>query len=155
MHPDVREASYADVIPVALNMRSEDVAEVKALSGSSPHDALTNGLSSSSRCFTYAPLGVPCALFGVVDHPAMPGVGAPWLLGTDAFKDNVRTIVEWTPDYIDELGFGYDLLVNFVDARNRVHIRWLRWAGFTFINRHDRFGVEKRPFYEFVRPTNV
>jgi hypothetical protein len=32
-----------------------------------------------------------------------------------------------------------------------VHIKWLRWMGFTFISSHPKFGTEGRLFLEFVR----
>jgi hypothetical protein len=32
-----------------------------------------------------------------------------------------------------------------------VHIKWLRWMGFTFIASHPNFGTEGRLFYEFAR----
>jgi hypothetical protein len=32
-----------------------------------------------------------------------------------------------------------------------VHIRWLRWMGFTFIKSHPKYGAEGRLFLEFVR----
>jgi hypothetical protein len=36
-----------------------------------------------------------------------------------------------------------------------VHIRWLKWMGCTFIKRHSTYGVEQRPFLEFVRLKHV
>ena len=45
----------------------------------------------------------------------------------------------------------HPLLSNYVDAINELHIKWLKWCGFTFINKHEKYGVEQRPFYEFVR----
>ena len=38
-----------------------------------------------------------------------------------------------------------------VDARNELHIKWLKFMGFKFIQRHENFGVAKLPFYEFLR----
>jgi len=51
----------------------------------------------------------------------------------------------------DILQKDYQLLNNFVDARNTLHINWLKWMGFSFINKHQRYGVERRLFYEFVK----
>jgi hypothetical protein len=49
----------------------------------------------------------------------------------------------------------FPLLHNFTDARNVVHHRWLRWLGFNFIARHERYGAAGLPFLEFVRISNV
>jgi hypothetical protein len=35
-----------------------------------------------------------------------------------------------------------DVLFNAVDVRNEVHINWLRWAGFSFGQKHPRNGTE-------------
>ena len=43
----------------------------------------------------------------------------------------------------------FDLLYNWVDARNKVHVKWLRWLGFIFINKHHN--DQGIPFYEFVK----
>ena len=45
----------------------------------------------------------------------------------------------------------YSVLFNVVDARNTVHIRWIKHMGFTFVAEHAEWGPEKRLFYEFVR----
>ena len=38
-----------------------------------------------------------------------------------------------------------------MDARNDLHIKWLKWMKFTFINKVNEFGYEKKPFYEFIK----
>ena len=43
------------------------------------------------------------------------------------------------------------MIWNYVDARNVVHIKWLKWLGFTIINKHNQFGIGRIPFYEFVK----
>lgn len=44
----------------------------------------------------------------------------------------------------------YPVLFNLIDERNTVHMRWLRWMGFTFIRR-TTYGHEQRPFLEFIK----
>ncbi len=90
-------------------------------------------------------------LFGAV--PTCDLSAAVWLVGSDALtKPPLRRqfLVEGK-QYLDALHRYRPLLWNYVDERNRVHIRWLQWMGFTFINRHPEYGVEKRPFLEFVK----
>ena len=49
------------------------------------------------------------------------------------------------------LNQSFPIMYNYVDARNDLHIKWLKWMKFTFINKVNEFGYEKRPFYEFVK----
>ena len=44
----------------------------------------------------------------------------------------------------------YRILWNYVDCRNQLHIRWLKWCGFRFINKTNR-GILNKPFYEFIK----
>lgn len=90
-------------------------------------------------------------LFGAV--PTCDLSAAVWLVGSDALtKPPLRRqfLVEGK-HYLDALHQYRPLLWNYVDERNRVHIRWLQWMGFTFLNRHEKYGLEQRPFLEFVR----
>ena len=67
-------------------------------------------------------------------------IGQVWLLASPRieklsipFLRNSRIVTElFTKDH--------KLLFNYVDARNKLHIKWLKWCGFTFINKHEKFG---------------
>ena len=77
-----------------------------------------------------------------------------WMLGRDEMLTDVHDKWEFLRQsriHLANLHAMYPVLFNFVDARNTVHLRWLRWMGFTFISRNDNYGPEKRTFYEFVR----
>jgi len=67
----------------------------------------------------------------VGDLNILAGVGAPWLLGTDAVERNYVAFLRGSVEWRDQLLRDYSTLRNFVDERNRVSIRWLRWLGFT------------------------
>lgn len=95
------------------------------------------------------PNGLPAAIFGIV--PTLPGVGLIWMVATNQFHRLHRQFLRECREGILEYGRGYKVLYNFTDARNEVHHRWIKWAGFTFLQRHEHMGVEKRPFYEFAR----
>ena len=62
-------------------------------------------------------------------------------------KELLTRPIKW----LEEKNKEYPLLVNYVDARNKVAIRWLRFLGFTFIRKIEKYGVGRKPFYEFVR----
>ena len=56
------------------------------------------------------------------------------------------TFLRHRRDVTDVLTKDYKILFNYVDAQNELHIKWLKWLDFTFINRHEKFGFRKDPF---------
>jgi len=98
------------------------------------------------------PDGTPFMMSGVV--PANEGAGAVWMLSTDAIEDYAVSFLRQCKGVLAEWNRIYPVLFNYVDARNELHVKWLKWMGFTFIKRHEHFGVEGVPFYEFVRINN-
>jgi hypothetical protein len=66
-------------------------------------------------------------------------------------KRDRRTFLRKSKEQLQQLFSNYSVLFNVVDARNTVHIRWIKHMGFTFVAEHAEWGPEKRLFYEFVR----
>lgn len=127
-------------------MRQADRDEVLAASGRSPADALIFSLRKSSHAWTAMIDGVPEVMFGVGDLNVLAGVGAPWLLGTDAVERHYVAFLRCSVGFRDQLLRRYSTLRNFVDARNRASIRWLRWLGFTLSDPVTLRGHEFRLF---------
>ncbi len=148
----IRPAQGADIATLATNLREADVAEVKAASGLNPVDAITPGIKQGDAYVVCLPDDTPVAIFGVVPMPD-EGLGAVWMVATNQFHLLHRQFLRECRREIERLGKGYRALFNFTDARNKVHHRWIKWAGFTIIKRHEKFGHEGRPFLEFVRIT--
>jgi hypothetical protein len=95
-------------------------------------------------------------MFGAV--PCSDLDGDVWLLGTDALATRplAGQFLRQSRFWLTALHEGCaPILHNVIDARNTLHIRWLQWLGFTFIKRHEVFGVEGRPFLEFMRLHHV
>lgn len=154
----VRPAREEDALRLAPRLRAADVAEIQAASGAAPEDALRDGiaLSRSAYAITHRdadPEDAPLALFGVADHPAGPEIGAPWLLAHRDLPRIARALYREAAGWIDRLAEGRAMLSNCVDARNTLHIRWLRLLDFRFVRRIDALGPESRPFFEFVKLT--
>ena len=146
----IRRATLADAHRLAALLRVEDIAEIKACSGQDPLTALVEAVTSHPNTLVAIHDGEPCAMFGVVAAPH-PQVGIVWLLGADALATIPVVFTRHSKRQIEVWHQTYPVLMNVVDARNEVHLKWLRWCGFTFINRHEEFGPEGRPFLEFVR----
>ena len=149
LKPHLRVATEQDCIYLSKRLRKEDYQEIKAVSGLSPLISLLIGLELSD-----VPLVIcnkknkPVAMLGVVPQGLF---GAIWMVGTEELKKISLSFIRNCKGVCEVLQKNYQLLNNFVDARNTLHINWLKWMGFTFINKHKQYGVERRLFYEFVK----
>lgn len=123
-------ADVAHLLPIAKGMREADRIEIDASGGLEPYQALKEGLDSSSRCWTALVNGKPCVMFGVVPFSVLGGVGSPWLLGTDDATLVKKQFLLQGRKLIPEMLRLYPTLINLVDARNSMSIRWLKWLGF-------------------------
>lgn len=136
---------------VAENLREQDRAEVEASSGMDPKASVALSILMSSRAFAVLDReGVPVCLFGVAPHP-LPGVGVAWLLGTDGLLKEALPIARGSRQYLAELHQEFPLLWNYVDERNTLSIRWLRWMGFEALSAKE--AVSGHRFRIFARNT--
>ena len=76
--------------------------------------------------------------------------GAIWLLASDEIYRIRFSFLRESRKVIDFLNQKYPTLWNYVDCRNELHIRWLKWCGFKFL-RKINYGVLQLPFYEFIK----
>jgi len=146
----IRPARFSDLPYMAMRMRREDVAEVYAASGHSPAEALLLGLQTSSECLVAEYEGRPTAIFGVGPAEGAPEIGIVWLLATDEMPRLAVQALRVTPPILERWHEDYPILCNVVDARNALHIRWLKRAGFHLLRRLS-CGFEGREFIEFTK----
>jgi hypothetical protein len=140
-----------DVDFIAPKLRQADYEECKAATGNEPLGVLHNGLDIGDITLTLrSPNGERVGLCGVVKSD-LENAGVVWMCATDDIYQYQMTFLRNSKEALAYLGQDYSLLYNCVDARNTVHMKWLDWMGFTFINKHENYGAESRPFYEFVR----
>ena len=148
-----RPSTLQDVAVVADNMRQEDIDECKAQSGDCPKGSMLYCYFKSDPCMTMISRnGYVMGMWGVV--PETETAGRIWMLGCNRMVDDKKDrewFLEEGKRSLARIQKRYPVLVNVVDARNKVHVRWIRWMGFTFIRKHPQWGPEGRLFYEFVR----
>ena len=123
---------------LSKNLRNDDLMELKA-GGRDPLRCLIECYETSDRPFTGIWDGIPCTMFGMVrikqrfivqDRLFSKGIGAPWLLGTEAITDARWQFVRESKKWLSVIESDYDFLWNHVHSKNTVHIRWLKWLGF-------------------------
>lgn len=149
MQQYMKVATEKDAVQLAKILRQEDIDEVKAHSNVSGEEALLLGVKNSE-----VPIGIYYEDECVCILGAVPLKDSAliWLLASDKLFKNLRIpFIRNTKKILEVLNKKHKILHNHVDVRNKVHISWLKYLGFSFINKVEKYGYEQRPFYEFVR----
>ena len=145
----LRKANLEDLKHVAKNMREMDKLEAFYQSGQEPQQALQLSYICSSINMAIADDNdAPIGLCGVVRG------GVIWMVGTDSLFENKKyriQLIRKGREWVDNLLKSYKVLYNFVYAENHSAIKWLKSLGFTFIQYHEHYGMQGKPFYEFLR----
>ena len=147
----VRPARLDDAGALAPRLRAADMQEIQAVTRQTPLEVLLGGIAASNPCAAVVDgSDRPLAVFGVVPGED-PGIGVVWLLGSDELVEQPVAFLRRSRAVIDGLLGRYHTLWNVVDARNEVHVRWLRWCGFVIRRTIQDHWVERRPIHEFAR----
>lgn len=127
---EFREPAPLSIQYVADTMRPADVVEVWASGGFTPLGALETSISKSQYAAVAWVDDEPCAIYGLIIHDALAGVGIPWMLASEKAMKHKREFLAQTPGIIKAMLDICPTLYNYVHAENRTSIRWLRWLGF-------------------------
>ena len=138
VHPITIEAAKI----VASNIREDDRKELEEGHGITPYDYLLTEASYGTCVYFEVPNGRIAGMAGVEEN------GIVWMLCTDAINDYPITFAREAKRWIEAR--PEPLLWNFMDPRNTVHKKLLRFLGFKFL-RKVPFGPNKLSFIEFCR----
>lgn len=148
----IRKAAPADAFKLAAHLRTEDLIEIRSVhKDRAPYKSLIDGiLFSGEDCWTIlANDKEPIAIFGAA--PIAENTASIWMLGSGRIKSIQREFLRHSHSWVDTMNDKYPILTNFIYAENLVHIHWLKWLGFKFIRKIDKYGNFGLPFYEFIR----
>ena len=150
MKVHVRQSTQEDVEYLCDNLGPEDREEVLASHGTT-REALQTGFDESEECWTIIVTDTDeiAGIYGLSEYDETMAI--PWLLTTPAIKKVWLPFLRGSRKWVEEANQKYPLLTNAVDADYTVAINWLRFVGFTFIKKHEKWGVGNKPFLEFVR----
>lgn len=132
----VREAVPQDAEAFGRRLREEDARECWAAAGLGPVQAVAVGIAQSETCRVAHYGAEPLAVWGVVDDGEWsPGcrAGKVWMLGTPLIRSHKTLFLRRSVSELEGLWRTWGVLWNFADARNSVHLQWLRWLGFEFV----------------------
>jgi hypothetical protein len=149
----VRPASADDVEWLAPRLREADLQEIAAGTGEPALSVLTRGLTTSRPCLVGCVNDDPIVIFGVA--PNSDNSGSIWMLATDAIVTHRRAYLSMCSSWLNTLNGLYPTLLCLADARNTVHHRLIKWAGFRYHGKIESHGVAQLPFLLFTRQLNV
>ena len=145
----LRKSKLEDFKFVVENMREMDRLETYYQTDMTPEDALSVTFLGSQINMTIASDDdEPIGLCGVFKD------GCIWCIATDELFNNKKyriQLIRQGREWVDKLLESYKILYNYVYAENTSAIKWLKALGFTFVNLHESYGRQKKPFYEFLR----
>jgi hypothetical protein len=143
MNLTVRPATPADKEYMARHLRPEDDREVRTATGESPEVVLPR---FAGECYVArrAPNEDPCVIFGC--EPKAPGLAFVWLLATPEVKRCPLSVLREARYWINHWAEKYGSVGNFVDTRNELHVRWIKYLGFYLGETYKIRGVPFRVF---------
>lgn len=147
--PDTVAARCEHAFSLAPRLRDADRDELLA-HGRQPLTGLLRCVHLSAQAHAIvAPEGHTLALYGFGHLGG--GVAAPWLLGSEELITTYRGwFIRQSAQIVSSGDHRWNHFKNHVDARNRTHIRWLRWAGFT-VHPPEPHGPHGLPFHPIER----
>jgi len=155
----IRPATKEDATTICPNLRDADRREIEASSGFAPSPGLLiDALSVCDRAWALETSDKQvAALLGTSPVFQQPDIGYVWLIGTPLLESNRIEFLKGCKAHLQTVYGPYKLLTNYADERNTLHLRWLRWMGFSFIRRFQTYGTAGLPFLEFVgiNPSHV
>lgn len=95
-------------------------------------DAFAEGVNNSHVCLTIAKEN-PIGMFGVAPECVLGHKAVIWFLGTNELLDIQKPFLRYSKTFIDMFLQRYKFLYNFVDTRNTVSLKWLRFCGANFM----------------------
>ncbi len=128
-----RRIGYHEVdILKNMTLRKADIEELRAATGKDTWAALKCCVMHSNE-FTDVCLeretGEIITIFGLASNG---GIGIPWMLASPLILKYQKLLMRYSKLIIKEMLEMFPLLINQVDSRNEVHVRWIKHMGFKF-----------------------
>lgn len=144
----VRTTTSLDIEMMKKHLRASDVQEVWASHHHTPEKALELSFAVSELCLTVDVKGMPAVIFGITPQTLLDNSALVWMLATNRIRLIRKSFIKECRHYIDMMLIRYPILENYVDARNKLSIRWLKWCG-AEIEEAAPYGVERLLFHHF------
>ena len=135
-------ATLDAALKVASNLLPDDHREVTEGHGLDPESALAISVNNCDSAYFQVPNGELAGMAGVHKN------GQIWMLCTPAIYAYPHTFAREAKRFVNER--PEEKLWNFVDKRNKVHLKLLKFLGFQFLEEFT-YGPNNLTFIEFAR----
>ena len=150
-----RRADLWDVLKISHRLRAEDERELQA---AHPTRCVRGVLKeawekSQGACwllYTTADEQNPILLFGCVTvRGEFTRVGVPWMVATPEVGRHAISVIREARQWFRAWSWwnNHHILMNHVEVRNTLHVRWLDLIGVSWGDPVKRNGIEVVPFY--------
>lgn len=133
---------------IASDMRQSDLEEVWASHRWTPLQAMLKSVEVSDYSTAIVIDGELCGIFGLRVDSYLSGRGLPWMLTSNNMINYKRDFILKTRPVIDQMMEVVPYLENYVHAKNKLSIRWLKWVGFT-VEQPEPVGYNGELFHKF------
>lgn len=145
----IEQATNEHALDIAKKARQEDIIELWASNRTDPLHAMRKGIANSSgKAFTALVGDEAICMFGIADGSLLGNTGIPWLIGSKSLDKHAMAFLRDCRKQFAKLASGYDMLFNYVDARNTKAVLWLKWLGFE-MDEPAPYGPDKALFHRF------
>lgn len=154
MKVEIVPATKKHVEEIAAAVRPEDREELWAASMQRPEDAMLSGLRYSDQAMAGLVNGKAVCIWGVVPESFIGPMGTPWMVASMALDEHAKAFLRRCKKMVQAMFGEYEHLENYVDARNKRSIEWLKWLGFLVEPEPQPYGMLKQPFHRFTMRRN-
>lgn len=145
-------ADEKDIENIVKVLRCDDEAELIAITGGLPEDAIKQSISADIKSYAVYDGEKILAIFGIGLDSPLELIAAPWAVFSEDIKHHKISLIKLSRNWMDYLLDGlFNQLENWVDARNLKAIAYIKAIGFTVSENPQPYGKEKRPFHFFYR----
>jgi hypothetical protein len=130
------------------NIRDADKEEVIAKTGKQDFKkVIVQGWLMADMCKTVLVDNEVAFVYGIVesDHK---DIGSPFMLATPLVSKIKIPLIRNCRQRVYEMEQKYKILFNYIDSRNDLHLRFIKWCGFEIINEKIFNNVK---FYGFFK----
>lgn len=126
----LRPTTASDCRTLGQSLRACDRKEIALGSGNDPTTVLFNAWRASVICDTIETSDRQIAgIWGIVPLPR--NAGSIWMLGSPALEDIPTSFLRESRRTIASVSKSFPTLLCAPWRGNELHLRWLRWLGFT------------------------
>lgn len=122
----IRKPNKEDIKYFDKNARQSDKDEVFLFSGKTIGEVLNDTPNLEKDADVWVVEGKITAIFGVTEWGKDNII---WMIATDEFEKHTRTFKDGCKEVFSKMIEGHDYLYNYVHAKHKRAIKWLKWLG--------------------------